>query len=561
MAAAGLGLSLLAPATGRVPRPVLIAVGCGAAVFLVAAVLSATPVQSLLGRYPRYEGIVAIAGYGLALVAGARLLGPDAPEHHRGTFVSAVSVAALITAAVGLGQVATDPGSRVIGLLGNSSILGNWALIALLLLGWQWLEHRRRLWLAGVVASAFILVLAASRAALLAAAVALVAMPAWMLAVRTWRTRSRPAWWWGPAVAAVLAVATFVLPTTGSRLTGSTPFAAATIEGRFILWRETWSLIAANPLLGVGPSGFVDRIGAFHTRDWAAAVGPYAPPDSPHNLVLQVLASTGFAGLAAALGVLAVIAVVLWRRRPWDAWQAGAVSAVAAVGLSYLFSFTDPATTTVALVVLGGALAEPVGRQSSARSRTAEQVGVAIWTAAAIALAGSALLAEARFSSAATPRAPEADALVAAADTRPWDPDLAIRVGASVAALADQGLVSPEPGARLVSRACAQLPSSTSCRLTLGDLQTLSGEPLAAITTLSDALRLDPVNVDGWLKLGIAQAEAGAVDAAEASFLTAAELRPSAPEPWQDLAALYRRAGRDADADEAAARAEKLGRR
>lgn len=75
------------------------------------------------------------------------------------------------------------------------------------------------------------------------------------------------------------------------------------------------------------------------------------------------------------------------------------------------------------------------------------------------------------------------------------------------------------------------------------------------------ARQLDPTNVDVLLKLGIAQAENGAVDDAEASFTSAANLRPSAPEPWQDLAELYHRTGRTADAEQAQARAEQLGRR
>ena len=561
VAALGIGAAVLSPATGRLPRPLLIAVSAAVAAFLVSALLAATPLLSLVGRYPRYEGLVTVVGYALALGVGARLLGVCAPEAHRLWFTSSMAVAALVNLAACLVQLGTAPGSRLIGLLGNSSILGNWALIALLLLGWQWLGDHRKLWLAGMTASAIVLLLAGSRASLVAGAAFLLAAPLVSRMVRQRRGERWPAWWWGPIAAGVMTVAAFAIPTTGSRLTGATPFSSATIHGRLLLWQDTLPLIAASPILGVGPSRFVDALGAFNTPEWAAEVGPYAPPDSPHNLILQVLASAGALGLAAFLAVVILVVVSLWRRRPWDHWQAGAVSALLAVATSYQFSFTDPATTTVALTIVGGALADRVTESALARWHKARAAATIAWLIAAVTLAGSALSAETRYSAALNSAHPDANALVAAADTRPWDPDLAIRIGSSIAALAEQARVSPQPGIPMLTRACTQIPFSTQCRLTLGDLQTLSGDPASAITTLHQALGDDPSNVDVWLKLGIAQAEAGDAASAENSFKTASALRPSAPEPWQDLAALYRRIGRVADGDTAAARAEQLQRR
>lgn len=542
--AIGVGLALLLPSPDRLPRPVLWTLLVGIGIFVAAALTGATPVLSLLGRYPRYEGLVTVVGYAAALVAGARLLG-SGQRRQRSLFTSAGAVAAVITAALAAVQAVFHPDERVTALLGNSSLLGTWAVTIGCLLGWRLLDERRPLWLAGFAASLLAVLLSASRGALVAFAVACVAGSL----VGRW-SKSRPSWWLPLALAGGLGIAAWLMP-VGGRLTGSTPFADATVSGRTLLWSDSWELVTANPVFGVGPSRFVDTIGAFHTPRWAAAVGPYAPPDSPHNLVLQVLGSSGFAGLAVAAAMLAVVVVVLWRRRPWDSWTTGAALATLAAGVCYLFSFTDPLTTTVVLVCLGGALAEP-GPQPAVRA-----VG-GTWAAAMLVLAGTALVAEAQFSAAVTQPAPTTETLLAARAARPWDPDLTRRIGYAVARLAEQGAVDPAPAVPAVTDACRALVTSTECLHTLGDLQALAGDPAASVHTLTGALGFDPTNVDTLLKRGIAFAEAGDATAAETDFLRAAELRPSAPEPWDNLSVLYTRLGRTDDAADATAKAEEL---
>jgi O-antigen ligase/Flp pilus assembly protein TadD len=552
VATIGVGIGLLATPFGRIPVMVLIAMASGVCILACAALFSADPLSALVGRYPRFEGVTTIVGYALAATVGARLLSSDAPPGHRRLFTSALAVAAMANAAVSVFQLIQDPAARVIGLLGNSSILGSWAIVAVAVLAWQWLEERRMLWLMGALAAIAVLLLAASRAAWLGAAVMLVALPALYSGMR-----GRQRWWIGPLGALALAALALALPSGQARLSGSTPFSSATITGRLQLWQDSWSMIAAHPALGVGPSGFVDAINAHHGPAWASAVGPYAPPDSPHNLVFQVLSSTGFIGLIAVAGIVATMSWTLWRARPWDGWQASVICAAGGVGVAYLFGFTDPVTTTLVFVLLGSAIASPV-KTPPRWARPTVFTGAALWLAASAFLAGSTLVAEARLSAAVSARVVSPLSIIAAAQTRPWDPDLAIRAGRVLAALAASGKGSAQPGIPMVQAACARLPTSTECRLVLGDLQTLAGHPTDAVSTLTDGLTHDRFNVDLLLKLGIAQAESANLTGAEASFLRAAELRPSAPEPWLDLAELYRRQGRTSDAAAAQAKADSL---
>ncbi|MGC4154228.1 MAG: O-antigen ligase family protein [Propionicimonas sp.] len=550
VAAIGIGLAALIPSRNRLPRPVLWALAAGLAVFIAAALAGATPVLSLLGRYPRYEGLVTVLGYAGALVAGVRLLGPDRPRS-RDLFCSASSLAAMITAGLALVQAVLLPDERVTALLGNSSVLGTWAAVIACLLGWNLLRTRRALWMAGFAAALLTVLLSASRGAMLAIAVACLAAAL----LGRW-AKPRPAAWLPLGLAGAFGAAAWLLPSVRGRLTGSTPFAEATVSGRTVLWSDSWQLVTANPLLGVGPSRFVDTIGAFHTVSWAASVGPYAPPDSPHNLALQVLAATGAAGLVAVTGFLVVVVAALWRRRPWDAWTAAAGLATLASGIAYLFSFTDPLTTTIALVCLGGALAD----RGTGKDRFPTRILVGAWAAVSMILAASTLLAEARFSSVVSGPPPTTNDVLRVASVRPWDPDLTRRLGHAVARLAEQGIVDPAPAIPAVSDACRALVSSTECLHTLGDLQALAGDPESSVQTLTVALSLDPTNVDTLLKRSIAHAEAGDAEAAEADLLRAAALRPAAPEPWENLAILYQQTGRADDALSAAARAEELRR-
>src|SRR5690625_693724 len=79
--AVGIGLAFTVAPAGRLSRTVQGLVVAGSVIVVCAALVSASPVTSLWGRAPRYEGVFVLTGYLLAGLAGVRLLGPARSRH------------------------------------------------------------------------------------------------------------------------------------------------------------------------------------------------------------------------------------------------------------------------------------------------------------------------------------------------------------------------------------------------------------------------------------------------------------------------------------------------
>ena len=541
---AALVLGLVAPSRSRLSRRLTATLAAGAAVFIVAALVGRTPLLSLIGRYPRYEGLPMVAAYAAALAVGARVLTSAQP---RRVFTSAIALAALANGLVALGQAVFGGGDRVTGLLSNSTTLGTFGLIALAVVGWALLTHTRPLLWAGTAGAAACIVLSASRGVLVGLGAALVVA----LVLRR-RASSIPRWWVLVAGAAVVMAGALLVPSTAARVTGSSPFSESTITGRVLLWGESVQLWLAHPLAGVGPSRFIDAINPFHTSQWAAAVGPYAPPDSPHDVLLQVICSTGVLGLVAlaAIGFIAVrdaLAVA-------SPQLVAAATVTAGLLVTYLTSFTDPVTTTLGAFVVGGALAvrHDAPLPQPVRVVTATGVGaLSLW------LGVSLVVGEVQYSRALTATAPMSAAQSAIA-ARLWDPDMTRRVAYTVTALAETSHANITYVLAPLRSACASLPESTECLVTLSTASDVAGDHAAALEAAEAALAVDATDVDAHLARGIALAELSRSTEAEATFLAAAQLRPSAPEPWTDLATLYDSLGRASDATAARAKSAEL---
>ena len=569
----------------RLAPPLAWAGLAGLAVVAVGALASGTPWLGLLGRYPRYEGLPMLAAYLAVFTAGAWLCGGEAGSR-RGHLLTALAVLQGVLATWALAEVIADPTDRVTTAVGNASDLGVIGVVGFAVLAWHAIRDWHWLFWAGASSSALVVALSASRGAWLGLGVVVSASLVLLLvrqgaSPKRLRRTVRQAWPAGLIVLGVVAVVS-LNPMTRSRGLGSSPLGEQTVSGRLMLWRETLRLWSDNPWLGVGPSGFVDGIVGYHTAEWASTIGPDSPPDSPHNVILQVMASCGVAGLVVALVFAGALAGVLWRARR-DEWSVAAFLALLGASACYGFHFTSLWNVVPLLLIVGGACGDKpgtVGKSKSTQSGKTGRAGstqpgkagrawrdggnwlVGVAAVLAVMMGGQAMVAEAmlaRSTDLIQSGQPQGLALAEqAVRLKPQDADMAWRTGHALTVLAGRGQVPAEAAVDILTRACRRLPGSVECLndLALADLR--AGSPDQAEAVLQQSLSRDPTNMETVLLTGQARDALGDPVGAEAAFLKAADLRPTSPAPWQNLAALYTGLGRHADATMAQKRADEL---
>jgi O-antigen ligase len=578
--AAGVLLATTVPARGRLPRSAVAILSVGALVLLAAALAGSTPVAQLLGRPPRYEGIFVLPVYVGAGVAGARLLGPGRARGSTAWFLRWLSIAALAIGveaaleATGLRPLASSvarPGS----LLGNASDEGAWAVLALGPLTAVALRVGGRLYIAGALAAAVTLVCSGSRGALLGAiAVAVI------LVVLAPHRALRIAIACGMAA---IAVGVFALPATRARVTGTSPLAEQTARGRELLWGETLRLIDAHPLLGVGPSGYLDAIPVYHDRRYELEVGPANPPDGPHNWILQAAADGGvlLALLALALAGLTLQRGLRAAREQITGGEAAVVGGMLAglvgYGVALLFHLTSPGTTPLAAVLGGALLADPRPVGVASRQRAPIMIDAAsravrrptlraaqLALAALVIVLAAAALAEIPLRSAIDAVA-SGDFATANADfrtahaLRPWDGEIAATAAHAYATLVVDGISSAAAaGTPWAAKELAAYPNSIQALADSATLDLARHRPAIAARLLSTALKRDPANPELHTQAGeVALAEHDAAAAIE--FLRAASiLAPDDGVAWHELGIAYLDAGQTRQASIAARRARQL---
>ena len=526
LAAIAVVLASVAAARGRLPRWFVAAASAALALALLSVLISAAPGVQLLGRWPRYEGLVTLPVYFGALWAGARLLGPAAPADSLRTLVRATATAAIalglvsLLEAVGTRPIATDlarPGS----LTGNATdqgVLGAiFCAVLILPVLRAWTRQRssafERVWLSTALLLAFTsVIVSASRAGLLAAATVLGILLALEIVRSSVHQRLRLVSL-AALAGAVLLGGALAVPLTRSRLLGASPLSMQSLEGRFTFWHNSAAVLAEHPL-GVGASGFLNANARNSTSESVL--------DSPHNWVLQVLMAGGIPLLVVVVGLLVLAAVCgfrSWRRLSLpravatqpavvrlpsslataDAARrdmlAGALAALGGFGVALLTHFTAPSTTIVAALLLGILVAhEPDGglrarlgpgslQLAAAAGRT---VLLGFWSVWLIVLVSAELPLSVGVSNAARGEITAAEsAFHAAFAIRPWDADLAGIAAQSFAAAAD----SRVPGAASLAvdwaeRSRAALPDTVSTERALAVGQFANGDGPDAATTL-----------------------------------------------------------------------------
>ena len=445
---------------GRLPRGMVLAAVAVLAVLTVASLVGSTPVASLVGRWPRYEGLPVLGLYVAALWLGARVAGRGTARvvqvaHAVGAMVTVLAAVSVLEA-TGSSPLGPSTLDRPGALLGNASDQGLVAMMATIVVAGALAVHRDPFLLASLAAAITTVALSGSRIAL-----ALTAAGLLVVGGLAGRRLLAPAF---GAVAALVAVAVAV-PRTRDRLPDLT-----TGEARLHQWRLTLDLVADHAWWGVGPSRYVDVFGRYEDTDWVRFTGAQTLADSPHNIALQALVAGGVPLLAAL-----VAAGVVTLRHARTAWSEhpecrAMLVAVGAYGAALLGNFTVAGPTCLAAFLLGAAVARPAsGDEPVWRRHLVGGVGLA----ASLAMAAGCL-SEIRLADGveATVGGSTADAVLSfdgARSARPFDGDVAMLAAQAMVARADAGDPSAiAPGIDLSDESLLRTPDTYSSLLALG---------------------------------------------------------------------------------------------
>jgi len=493
-------VAAFAPATGRLPRRICWALGAGAACFALVALLGATPLASLLGRWPRYEGLPVLALYVGAAWVGARVAGHTtrgAGELTKAlTWTSWILFAFSALDALGASPLGkSSNGTRSGTVLGNATDQALVAMLIILALAPLALRDRDRWQLAAIGASAVTLALSGSRMPLLVTVLGLIA-----IALLHDRRLIRP------TVVALLGLAVVVLalPQSRDRLLHS-----HTISGRWLQWRLSTSMVGDHPFTGYGPSRYVDAFGAHETHKWVKFTGIRTYADSPHNIVLQIMLAGGALLLIVAAVIAALVVIAGLRASRDDALAFGLFIATTGYGVAMLANFTIASSTCLA-TFLGGALiaervtaeeAEPVWR----RATIGTLAGVA---ALALFLGCVSEIALERGMTAVT----RGDLSTASSDfatarhLRPLDSDVSMLEAQTLAAAANAGSVPAADQTAVRARASLDhTPDTYASLLALGTALLTQNHPDQALTVFTKLTHDYPMRPDGFVQRGIAR--------------------------------------------------------
>lgn len=527
---------------GALPRAVVIAGTGWMAVFTLAAFVGDTPYASLVGRWPRYEGLPVLALYGATCWAGARVVGRG--EEGRAPLSYAVGSLALILAAfsvldvLGVTPLGPSGEQRSGSVLGNATDQGAVAMLAALVLAGPALRlgglgsRVRAFEVAGLTAAVATVAISGSRTALGLTLLGLVVTV--VLQVRTnacdrqahgptGGRSSLVALTGGSAALVGLVLLALAVPSTRERLLG-----LGTAEGRLHQWHLTLGLVGDHPLLGIGANRYVDVFPAYEDAAFVDFTGPQRLADSPHSVILQVLVAGGLLLLVSTLvGVVVVARRVRAALLERQHVRPAAVAVAAYLALACV-NFTTAGPTCLAAFLLGTVLA--VGPEARERYRLQLPVA-AVCAALAVVLAAACLgdralqrgldVADRRSVTAA------GDEFDEAVRWRAWDVAARLipaRVLAEQAAAGDpEAALRAEAFARA---ALSRVPSSHEALVALAVSLSAQGRLDEARDVLDRAVAGAPQRPDAYVQRAIARAGLGEVDAALVDLRRAQEISP-----------------------------------
>lgn len=534
LSAAAIAAAALGGREGRLPRSIGLTVAVGFGIFVLSCLLSPTPVASLVGRWPRYEGVPVVLTYVGCAWAGARVLGQRtrAATEALQTALAVLSVvlgALSILSALGWEVEGASVESRNGSVLGNATDQGLVGMMLFAALFGVAAGRRTPLLVAGAVAAPLTVVLSGSRTALLATFLVLAIHVAFT--VRDQRSRRIAEIAGGAFVAVgVLAVA---LPQVRDRITEG-----HSITGRLLLWKESLQVGGDRWWLGA-PSTFVDKVGRYRDSDWVREVGTSNPPDSPHSWPLQALVAGGVPLLLVAVTLAVLVLLTGWRnaRPDRDPLTIGLLAATVGYGAALLPNFTIAGSTCLAAFLVGCLVAEPAGRKEPRplvwATTTVAAAGVVLFTmgAAAERSLQDGIDQATRGDSAA------ADAAFRTAEhLRPLDGDVAMLAAQTQAGLADNDVDGASARAeRWAAKSLDRTPDTYASGLALAVAQVHDQRLDDAMRTLDRLVGLYPTEPGARIQRGLARFGLGDIEGARSDLRHARTLNPRNPVPGRLL--------------------------
>src|SRR4051812_18440369 len=389
------------------------------AVVAVATALSVSRIDSLVGSYERYGGLLSLVlcvGLGL-LVVGLWWDQPDGLSQVAVaiTVAAAIATGYLLLQAAGLDWIDWREASGIKAqfqgsTLGNSDFAGGFLGVALPFVLFMAGSARGRLRAALLVlagAEVAGVIVTRSRGGLLALAVG-----GAVLIASHWRTLPPIVRWAATAAAAVIlagALVVLIAPSlaTSSGLDRTGLLRTKSLSIRAREWRAAWQVFVHHPVLGTGPDTFEYSFTRYRDRADGAELGLQIA-DKPHNVLLEHATDTGLLGLATYLAVVIAALLFAVRRLRHSEGRERALLAAFLAGLAaYLapavVSFDVPPLAAFGWICLGGlaVLADPllVERRSaapvdrrSAKSRERGRYPSTGWTVLVCTVAGGLLL-------------------------------------------------------------------------------------------------------------------------------------------------------------------------
>ncbi|ROQ40697.1 O-antigen ligase-like membrane protein [Frondihabitans sp. PhB188] len=377
------------------------------------------------------------------------------------------------------------------------------------------------------------------------------------------------------AMLAVVVATTLALPATRARFVSTDGLAFESAADRLLIWREALAVIAQRPVLGWGPSGFLDAVSRVHGAQWQRDVGSATTLDSPHNWILQLLSAGGI--LLVCVGLVAIVLGVVSARRNWTAATrppadgppvssdpdradvlAAAVAALSGLAVGWSVTFTAPGTVILPALLFGALVARaPAPKRALRRPLGAlRSVGVVAWCAfLGVAAVADIPLGNGVTAAAAGDIARADSSFETTARLRPWDADVASIAAQSLAASADAGNTAAAPlTVNWARRALRSTPGDLLASKALAVGEQYTGDLDGAASTLRGLANDHPYDSEVAQRLGGVLLVQGKVDDATTELVRASELAPDDVDIWKTLAFAYQQSGDEASQTRAEAR-------